>query len=82
MPQQNKSPEENKQVVQKFVEECWNQGNLNKASELSRRPSPFPRSSLPQPEPRNTKHQNSHRGMPQGISRSKIHHRRHDRRTQ
>lgn len=34
MPQQNKSPEENKHVVQKFVEECWNQGNLNKASEL------------------------------------------------
>jgi steroid delta-isomerase-like uncharacterized protein len=34
MPQQNQSPEENKHVVQRFVEECWNQGNLNKASEL------------------------------------------------
>ena len=34
MPQQNKSPDENKQIVQRFVEECWNQGNLNKASEL------------------------------------------------
>ena len=34
MPQQNKSPDENKHVVQRFVEECWNQGNLNKASEL------------------------------------------------
>jgi steroid delta-isomerase-like uncharacterized protein len=34
MPQQNKSPEENKHVVQRFVEECWNLGNLNKASEL------------------------------------------------
>ncbi len=34
MPQQNQTPDANKQVVQKFVEECWNQGNLNKASEL------------------------------------------------
>jgi steroid delta-isomerase-like uncharacterized protein len=34
MPQQNKSPDENKQIVQRFVEECWNQGNLNKVSEL------------------------------------------------
>lgn len=36
MPQQNQnqSPEQNKQVVQRFVEECWNQGNLNKATEL------------------------------------------------
>ena len=33
MPQ-NKTPDENKQVVQRFVEECWNHGNLNKASEL------------------------------------------------
>jgi steroid delta-isomerase-like uncharacterized protein len=33
MPQ-NKTPDENKQVVQRFVEECWNRGNLNKASEL------------------------------------------------
>ena len=34
MPQQNKSPDENKRIVQMFVEECWNKGNLNKASEL------------------------------------------------
>jgi steroid delta-isomerase-like uncharacterized protein len=34
MPQQNKSPDENKQIVQRFVEECWNQGSLNKVSEL------------------------------------------------
>ena len=34
MAQPNKSPEENKQVVQKFVEECWNQGNFNRISEL------------------------------------------------
>lgn len=34
MPQQNHNPEQNKQVVQRFVEECWNQGNLNKASEF------------------------------------------------
>ena len=34
MPQQNKSPDENKQIVNRFVEECWNQGNLNKVSEL------------------------------------------------
>ena len=33
MPQQNQLTEQNKQVVQRFVEECWNQGNLNKASE-------------------------------------------------
>jgi steroid delta-isomerase-like uncharacterized protein len=34
MPQQNNTPEVNKQVVQRFMEECWNQGNLNKASEF------------------------------------------------
>jgi steroid delta-isomerase-like uncharacterized protein len=34
MPQQNQTTDQNKQVVQRFVEECWNQGNLNKASEL------------------------------------------------
>jgi steroid delta-isomerase-like uncharacterized protein len=34
MPQSSKPHEDNKQVVQRFVEECWNQGNLNKASEL------------------------------------------------
>ncbi len=30
MPQQN----QNKQVVQTFMEECWNRGNLNKVAEL------------------------------------------------
>jgi predicted SnoaL-like aldol condensation-catalyzing enzyme len=34
MPQQNKSPDGNKQIVQRFVEECWNQGNLNRVPEL------------------------------------------------
>jgi len=34
MAQQNNSPEVNKKVVQRFVEECWNQVNLNKATEL------------------------------------------------
>jgi steroid delta-isomerase-like uncharacterized protein len=34
MPQQTQTTEMNKQVVQRFIEECWNQGNLNKASEL------------------------------------------------
>jgi steroid delta-isomerase-like uncharacterized protein len=34
MAQQNNSPEANKKVVQRFVEECWNQGNLNQVSEL------------------------------------------------
>src|SRR5580700_8210184 len=34
MPQQNQTTDLNKQVVQRFVEECWNQGNLNKASEF------------------------------------------------
>jgi steroid delta-isomerase-like uncharacterized protein len=34
MAQQNNSPEANKKIVQRFVEECWNQGNLNKISEL------------------------------------------------
>jgi steroid delta-isomerase-like uncharacterized protein len=34
MPQQNQTTDLNKQVVQRFVEECWNQGNLNKVSEL------------------------------------------------
>ncbi len=33
MPQQNQTTEQNKQVVQRFVEECWNQGNFQKASE-------------------------------------------------
>jgi steroid delta-isomerase-like uncharacterized protein len=44
MPQQNNSPEAKKtngnspdaikKVVQRFVQECWNQGNLSAASEL------------------------------------------------
>ena len=34
MSPQNNSPEQNKQIVQRFVEECWNQGNLSKVSEL------------------------------------------------
>jgi hypothetical protein len=34
MAQQNMSPDENKKIVQRFMEECWNLGNLNKASEL------------------------------------------------
>jgi steroid delta-isomerase-like uncharacterized protein len=34
MPQQNNSPDENKKIVRRFVEECWNQGSLNKVSEL------------------------------------------------
>src|ERR1017187_8210058 len=34
MVQQSRSPDENKQIVQRFVEEGWNQGNLNKVSEL------------------------------------------------
>jgi len=33
MPQQNQNPDANKQIVQRFVDECWNHGNLNKASE-------------------------------------------------
>jgi steroid delta-isomerase-like uncharacterized protein len=33
MPHQNQNPDVNKKVVQRFVEECWNQGNLNKVSE-------------------------------------------------
>ena len=32
MPQQ--TSDQNKQVVQTFVEECWNRGNLNKVSDL------------------------------------------------
>jgi steroid delta-isomerase-like uncharacterized protein len=34
MPQQSQTTDQNKQVVQRFVDECWNQGNLNKASEF------------------------------------------------
>ena len=34
MPQQTQSSEQNKKIVQRFMEECWNRGNLNLASEL------------------------------------------------
>jgi len=34
MPHQSATPEQNKKVVQTFVEECWNKGNLKTASEL------------------------------------------------
>lgn len=34
MPQQTQTTEQNKQIVQRFTEECWNRGNLNIASEL------------------------------------------------
>jgi steroid delta-isomerase-like uncharacterized protein len=34
MPQSKQSADQNKQVVQRFMEECWNKGNLNSASEL------------------------------------------------
>ncbi|HEX3891035.1 MAG TPA: ester cyclase [Terracidiphilus sp.] len=34
MPQQYHSPDMNKQVVRRFVQECWNQGSFNKAPEL------------------------------------------------
>jgi len=34
MPQQNAISDQNKKVVQRFIEECWNKGNLNTASEL------------------------------------------------
>jgi steroid delta-isomerase-like uncharacterized protein len=34
MPQQTQTSDQNKKVVQRFVEECWNRGNLDAASEL------------------------------------------------
>jgi steroid delta-isomerase-like uncharacterized protein len=34
MPQTYNSPDENKQIVRRFVEECWNQGSLNEVTEL------------------------------------------------
>jgi steroid delta-isomerase-like uncharacterized protein len=34
MPPQNTQPTDNKQIVQRFMDECWNQGNLNTVSEL------------------------------------------------
>lgn len=34
MAQQTQSFDQNKKIVQRFVEECWNRGNMNVASEL------------------------------------------------
>jgi steroid delta-isomerase-like uncharacterized protein len=34
MPPQNTQPTDNKQIVQRFMDECWNQGNLNAVLEL------------------------------------------------
>jgi len=34
MPPQNTQPTDNKQIVQRFMDECWSQGNLNTVLEL------------------------------------------------
>jgi steroid delta-isomerase-like uncharacterized protein len=34
MPSTNKQPPDNKQIVYRFIDECWNQGKLNVVSEL------------------------------------------------
>jgi steroid delta-isomerase-like uncharacterized protein len=34
MSAQNMQPTDNKQIVQRFIDECWNQGNLDAVSEL------------------------------------------------
>jgi steroid delta-isomerase-like uncharacterized protein len=34
MPSQNMQPEDNKQIIRRFMDECWNKGNLNAISEL------------------------------------------------
>ena len=34
MPQQTQSADQNKKTVHRFMEECWNRGNVNLASEL------------------------------------------------
>ena len=34
MPPQNTQPTDNKQIVQRFMDECWSRGNLNAVSEL------------------------------------------------
>ena len=34
MPPQNTQPTDNRQIVQRFIDECWNQGNLNTVMEL------------------------------------------------
>jgi steroid delta-isomerase-like uncharacterized protein len=33
-PSQNMQPSNNKQIVQRFMDECWSRGNLNTVSEL------------------------------------------------
>jgi steroid delta-isomerase-like uncharacterized protein len=34
MTQQTQTPDQNRNIVQRFVEECWNRGNMNLASEF------------------------------------------------
>ena len=34
MPPQNTQPTDNRQIVQRFMDECWSQGNLNTVMEL------------------------------------------------
>jgi steroid delta-isomerase-like uncharacterized protein len=34
MPSTNKQPPDNKQIVRRFIDECWNNGKLNAVSEL------------------------------------------------
>jgi steroid delta-isomerase-like uncharacterized protein len=34
MPPQSASPQDNKQIVRRFIEECWNQGKVNVVSDL------------------------------------------------
>src|ERR1700733_8910018 len=34
MSAQNTQPRDNRQIVQRFMDECWNKGNLNAVSEL------------------------------------------------
>jgi steroid delta-isomerase-like uncharacterized protein len=34
MPPQSASPQDNKQIVRRLMEECWNQGKVNVVSEL------------------------------------------------
>jgi steroid delta-isomerase-like uncharacterized protein len=34
MPSQNTQPDSNRQLVRRYMDECWNQGNLNTVSEL------------------------------------------------
>ena len=83
MQQQNNSPDVNKQIVRRAVEECWNQGSLNKASDtpltdLVRFHDPvFPNMN---PGIQNIKNhiETSRKAFPD----LKFHHRRHHRRAQ